>query len=810
MFRNLFKVAIRNIIRNKSYFIINLLGLSIGIACSILIMLFVLHELSYDKFNANYKRIYRLYLSGKLGASEFHGAWTCAPAAAAFVKDFPEVVDAVRLQNWGEVVIKFEDKSFLEKRFMIADSSFFNVFSIPLIQGNPATALAKPYSVVITKNIAYKYFGKEDPLDRAIRVNNDTTIYTITGVVDEVPENCHFEFDLLASFLTHPNANSDFWLSNNLSTYLLLEEGASPEKLQEKIPALLNKYAGPQLETVIGITMEEFLEVGNRYGYYLQPLSDIHLNPEIQHGFKPINDKKYIYIFSLVAFFIILLASINYMNLSTAQSASRSSEVGLRKVAGSTKALLIRQFLLESVLMTLLSSILALLIVEVVLPHFNDFIDLKLSMDYFSNWYFIPGLFLVTIIVGILAGSYPSFFLAAFKPVTVLSGKVKEGLRSGLLRRILVIVQFSISILIILGTIIIYRQTNYMLNKDLGFDKEHLLIIRRAEALGKEKIKVFRQEIEKFPGVVSSANSTAIPGHSNSNNGFLIEGESPDITILLWVNWIDFDYPETYKLKISKGRFHSEEYTTDTVAVVINESAVKKFGFDDPLALRLIMPGKKPEEQVYMDIVGVVKDYHFQSLHNDIEPSALLLKPEEWDWGGYLTIRISPDNIKNTISQIEEKWKEFTTNDPFQYFFLDKDYNNIYREERRTGKLSFGFALLAIFVACLGLFGLTSFAAEKKTKEIGIRKALGSSTGSIILLFINEILILVTISTLLAWPVAYYVMNKWLRNFHFRINLSVNDFLLPYLIAITVALLTVIYIAIMAARKNPVSALQYE
>ncbi len=810
MYRNFFKVAFRNIIRHKFYFIINLLGLAVGIACSILIMLFVIHELSCDKFNENYKRIYRLYLSGKLGTSEFDGAWTCAPAAEAYSRDFPEVVDAARLDNWGEVVIKFDDKSFLEKHFMIADSSFFNIFSIPLIQGNPVTALARPYTVVITKEIAHKYFGSEDPMNKTIMVNNDTALYTITGVIDKVPENSHFEFDLLASFLTHPRANDDFWLSNSFATYLLLEKDASPEKLEEKIPALMEKYAGPQLQKVLGITFEEFISGGNRYGLFLQPMSDIHLNPDIQHSFKPINDKKYIYIFSLIAFLIILLAGINYMNLATAQSAGRSGEVGLRKVAGSTKSILVKQFLLESVLLTIFSLIIALLIVEILLPYFNDFVGLKLTKNYFSDWYFIPGLILMAIVIGIMAGSYPSFFLAAFKPVSVLSGKAKEGLQSGLLRRILVVFQFSISILIILGTIIIYRQVKFMLNKDLGFDKEQLMIIRRADAVGRKKIKIFQQEIEKYPGVISSSNSTAIPGYANSNNGFMIEGESPDKTVLMYVNWIDHSYPETYKFRLAEGRFHSEEYASDTGAVVINESAVKKFGIDKPLEVRFIQPGKTPDDQKYLNVIGVVKDFHYQSLQEEINPCVFILKPEKWDWGGYLSIRVSPDNIKTTIGQIENTWQEFTKNDPFQYFFLNEEFNKIYQEEKRTGKLSFGFALLAIFIACLGLFGLTSFAAEKKTKEIGIRKVLGSSIGRIILMFINEIIVLVTISTILAWPVAYYIMNNWLENFHFRIHLSISDFLLPYIIAISIAFLTVSYTAFMAARKNPVTALQYE
>ncbi|UCH15003.1 MAG: FtsX-like permease family protein, partial [Bacteroidales bacterium] len=612
--------------------------------------------------------------------------------------------------------------------------------------------------------------------------------------------------------LTHDRANDDFWLSNSFLTYILLKEGTNADELEGKIPALLEKYIGPQLVEVLGITLEEFAAAGNSYGLYLQPLADIHLNPEIQHGLKPSNDKKYIYIFSMIAFLIIQLASINYMNLSTAQSANRSREVGLRKVVGSTRKLLVIQFLVESVVLTTLALILAVIIVEYTLPHFNKYIDLQLSVYYFNNWYIIPGLFLIAVLIGILAGIYPSLFLATFKPVQILSGKLKQGAASGMLRSILVIVQFFISVLIIICTIIIYRQINYMLNKDLGFEKEQLLVLRRAEAVGKEKIQVFKQEIKKYPGVINATNSTAIPGYPNSNNGFLVEGWSPDKTVLMQVNWVDYDYFDTYKLKIKKdaGRFHSEEYATDTAAVIINESAVKQFGFDKPLEMRFMQPTGNEEKFDYLQVIGVVKDFHYMSLHEDIYPHVFIHKPERWGWGGYITVRISPENMETTIENIKTEWEKFTSNDPFQYFFLDEEFNKIYQEEKRTSKLSLGFAILAIFIACLGLYGLTSFAAEEKTKEIGIRKVMGASIFKIILLFLKEIAGLILISTLIAWPLAYFVMKNWLQNFHYRIDLSFVEFVLSFLFALVIAFLTVSYTVYTAAIKNPAKALQYQ
>ncbi len=811
MFTNFIKIALRNIIKHKSYVFINVLGLSIGIACSILIVLFVLQELNYDKFNDKFKRICRLYLSAKIGPSEVEGAYTASPTAGAFVQEFPEVEDAVRMDNWGEVVVKYEDKSFIEKHFMLADSSFFNIFSIPLIQGDPSTALNKPYTVVITKETSQKYFGNEDPVGKMIRVNNDTSYFTITGVIEKVPVNAHFEFDLLASFLTHRRAKDNFWLSNSFYTYLLLKEGSSEEELQEKIPAVLEKYVGPQLQAVLGITIDEFTAAGNRYGLYLQPLADIHLNPEIEHGLKPSNDRKYIYIFSSIAFLIILLAGINYMNLSTAQSANRSREVGLRKVVGSTRKSLIMQFLVESVLLTIISLIIAVIIVEYFLPYFNRIMDLQLSVHYFNKWFIIPGLLVIAIFIGIISGLYPSLFLATFRPVQILSGELKQGAGSGILRSILVIVQFFISILIILCTLIIYRQINYMLNKDLGFKKEQLLVLRRADAIGREKIEVFKQEIKKYPGVINATNSTAVPGYPNNNSGFLVEGWGPDKTVGMHVNWIDYDYFDTYELNIKdeSGRVFSKEFATDTAAAIINESAVRQFGLEKPLEIRFMQPVDTGKFN-YLQVIGVVKDFHYQSLHEDIYPHVFLHKPESWDWGGYLTIRISPDNMNETIKHIEDTWDKFTSNDPIQYFFLDEEFNNIYQEEKRTSKLSLGFAVLAIFIACLGLYGLTSFAAEKKTREIGIRKVMGASVSKIIVLFLREITGLIVISTLIAWPVAYFIMKNWLQNFYYRIDLSFIEFLLSFLIALTISFITVSYTVYSAAIRNPVKALQYE
>ena len=808
MIGNYIRLALRHMIRQRSYVVINVIGLAIGLACSIIISLFVIYELSYDDYNEKKDRIWRLYLKGKLGETELEGAWTCSPAAPAFKQDFPEVVDAVRFNTWGETVIKYKDRSFVEDGFMEADSTFFNIFSIPMIQGDPQTALAAPHTVVLTKNAAGRIFGSTDPVGEMIKVGTDSTLYTITGVMEDVPDNSHFKFNMLGSFVTNHRANSDIWFSNSFYTYLLLEEGASIEQLKAKIPEWLRKYIEPQMEQMLGISMEEFIQGGNSYGFYLQDLKDIHLNPDIQHGLEPSSDRRYIIIFSLVAVLILIIASINYMNLATARSAKRSREVGLRKVAGSLKGQIIWQFLFESLAITLVSLVFAILIVELCLPYFNNLIKSQLSLAYIANWYVIPGLIGLGLLISVIAGSYPAFFLASFRPVAVLSGPLKSGSGGKILRSILVVVQMTVSVIIILATLIVYKQVNYMLNKDLGFNKENLMVISRAGALG-EKQQTFIDEVKKLSGVEQISHSTAVPGHPNNHNGYWMEGQSSEKSYLMQTNWSDYNYPETYQLTMADGRFFSKNFASDSGACVINESAVRQFGLEDPFKVRFMQPGDEPQQWTYLQVIGVVKDFHYQSLHDRIYPHIFILYPNRWNWG-FISLRLNPGNIQNTIVQTEKLWKQFSDNDPMVYFFMDKDFDRLYAEDKRTGTLALLFSVLAILIASLGLFGLTSFTAEQRTKEIGIRKANGAKEIHILWLLTKEVAVLVCIATLIAWPIIYFAMKSWLQNFHFRINLSFFEFIISLLITLAIALLTISYRALKAANTNPADALRHE
>jgi putative ABC transport system permease protein len=810
MFRSFFTVAFRNILRQKAYAVINILGLAIGLACSILIVLFVTHEVSYDKFHKKGDRIYRLYLDGKIGEQELLSAWTAVPTAPAFLEEFPELEDFCRMERWSEITVRYEDNTFQEDAILFADSSFFNIFSFNLLKGDPNEVLREPNTVVISDEMANKYFGDDEPIDKVLKFYADTTHYRVSGVMEKMPDNSHIYGDFVVSYYSIPwKINRTEWTSNNLFSYFLLREGASAEALQEKIDPVMRKYVGPEIDVFLGISLDEWIEQGNRYGLVLQQLDDIHLNTDITGGMKPTNDIKYIYLFSLIAVFILLIASINFMNLATARSAQRSREVGMRKVVGSTRNLLIRQFLTESLIMVFLSLILAILLVELLITPYNNLIRLDLSIDYIGVWYTIPALVGLAIIVGLISGSYPAFMLSSFKPVSVLTGKLEAGVKSGWLRRILVVIQFVISVFIIIGTIVIYQQLSFMLNKDLGFYKEQLAVIQQFSDVGADHVFTFKQEIAKIPGVISSTSSTMVPGHTNNNNGYLIEGRSTDNVVLMNTNWVDYDYIETYGIDLADGRFFTSGMASDSSAAVVNQSAIRSFNIDEPLSTRFIQPSDEGELQ-YRPVIGVVKDFHYMSLHNDIEPYIFMLRSGESDWIPYLTIRFDPQNVKSTLREVEKVWEEFSHGQPFQYFFMDDDFATRYAEEERTRTIFTIFAILAIFIAALGLLGMAAFTAEQRTKEIGVRKVMGASISRIVVLMSRETIILVGIATVIACPIAFYFTRNWLTDFHFRIELGVLPFILAFLFALILALVTVSFQTISAATKNPADALRHE
>ena len=806
MFNNLIKHSLSSFKRQRSYIIINILGLSIGIACSLLIAIYVINEASYDKFNTKRDRIYRAILNGKIGGQEVTTSSSPAIMGPTMLKEFPEIEDFCRMNGNGPTVIEYNNQTFTEEHLVEVDSSFFNFFSIPVIKGDPKTLLNAPHKTVLSESTAKKIFGNENPIDKVIRIGSDTTRYVVTGVMGDVPQNSHFEVNILTSFLTNSRSKDTQWMNNSFSTYFLLKPNSSYKTVDSKYHDLIQKYVGPEIQKYTGISLSDFIAQGNKYRFYLQSLNDIHLDTSIQQDFKASTDPKYLTIFGSIAILIVIIAAINFMNLSTAQASRRAKEVGIKKVAGSTRGMLVAQFLSESFILSFISLILALVFIKATLPYFNNLLGSKLVLGLFANWYTIPLLLLFTIFVGFLSGSYPAFFLSSFNPYEVLKGSVKNSMKNGRLRRVLVVFQFAVSILLIVGTLIMYRQIKYMLNRDLGFNKEELIVINRAEALGK-KMKSFKETVKNIPGVVNITSSTAIPGRTNNNNGYLLEGRK-DETFLMSTSYVDYDFLDTYGMTLASGRSFKESFSSDKDACVINESAQRDFKITDVEKARFMEPRDSGKIH-YLPVIGVVKNFNYESLRNPIKPYILKFQSENNLWG-YITVRLSAQNHAKTITAIEDKWKEFVSNNPLQYYFLDADFELMYKQEKQNAQMAVIFSILAIFIASLGLFGLTSFTVEQRTKEIGVRKAMGSSVTGIYVVISREIVILVSVSAIIAWPLVYYWAGKWLQNFYYKINLGFFTLIVGLAIAMGIAVITISYRILRAARINPAQSLKYE
>jgi putative ABC transport system permease protein len=805
MLKNIFITAIRNLLKHKGYLFINIIGLAIGLASFIFITFYVIHELSWDRFHSQHENIYRLVIKGQMSGQDLHQAISAAPTARALIDDYPEIEKVVRIAEFGAWLIRYQDKRFNEDGILFADSTFFDIFDFKLVRGNPETALLNPRSMVLTETFAEKYFGSEDPMGKSLSVEEDTIFYTVTGIIENIPEISHFQFDMIGSMNSIRQSRSDNWVSHNYYTYMVIKEGTSIPELEDKLQHMVVQYVGPQIKEFLGITLEDFKDAGNYFGYYLQPLTEIHLKSNLQEEIEPNGNIAYIYIFSLIAIFILLIAIINFVNLSTARSSTRAKEVGVRKVTGATRQGLIFQFLAESLLLTIIAAAVAVILVELLSPAFNILVGKDISIGIFNN---VQGILLVLLlvgIVGILAGLYPSFVLAAFKPATVLKGTFTAGAKSGWLRSILVVIQFTISIAIIIGTLVVYFQLDYMQNKNLGFNKEQLVVVRRPDALD-DHLETFKQELLKNPAITGVANSTSLPGKEYNNNGMLREDDPDKNLYLLFQNRVSFEYPKLMGFELVEGRFFSKEYGTDSNAIILNETAVRVLGLKNPVGKKILQPGN--QDYIRRPIIGIIKDWHVESLHKRIEPACLTIMPGNWE--GYLTIRINTSNLQETVGFIEDSWQQYTSKQPFQYFFFDEEFNTLYQSEVRTGRIFAAFAILAIFIACLGLLGLIAFTSVIRTKEIGIRKALGAGVPTIIRLLSKEVLWLILISTLIAWPLAWFGTRYWLQSFADQIEVSPFIYILATLTTLLIGWLAISFQAIKAAMLNPVEALKYE
>ena len=802
MLKNYLKIAFRILRRYRAYSFINIVGLAIGMACCLLILAYVRHELSYDRYHKNASQIYRVVEELDLAGKKTHMAITPAPFAPAMDNDLEEVVHAVRFmssRNIGDkVLVSFRDSHFYEDSWFYADDTVFEVFTFPLVKGDPKTALKEPLSVVVTEEAARKYFGDEDPLGKVLTVSDKYNQYDflVTGVLKNIPPHSHFRFDFLASFITletHYRFNLPNWFNHAYYTYLLLESGCNPKELEKKFPALVEKYTGKVGASVLKP--------------HLQPLTSIHLHSHLRSEIEANSDIVYVYVFSATAFFILLIACINFMNLATARYACRTREVGVRKVVGARRAQLIKQFLGESILFSLLALPFSILFVELLLPVFSSLIGKKLVFNYFSNWLVLIGLLGVTILVGCLSGIYPALFLSAFEPVKVLKGTVFSGSRGVYLRKGLIVFQFAISIILMVSTAVIMNQVDYLRTKKLGFQKEQVLVLPLRSKETRVRYELLKNEFLKNPRIMKVTMSSGLPGripHYWVINAELTE-ELVDVkkkVMSAWVLMVDHDFIKTMGMELVEGRDFSRDFVTDEKeTVIINEQAAKEFGWTSPLGMKV------KTENMDGYVIGVVKDFHFKPLYQLIEPIVIYIKPSFFE---YASLRISPVDIPSTLADLKDKWRELAPNQPFEYFFLDSDFDSIYRSEERVGKLTASSTLLAIFIACLGLFGLASFTAEQRTKEIGIRKVLGASIPGIVSLLTREFTKWVVVANVFAWPVSYYVMQRWLQNFAYRINVGFLNFLLAAAMTLAVALFAVSYQAIKAALANPVEALRYE
>jgi len=791
--------------RHKVYSLINVLGLAIQSNPIDPVGFFIPAELSYDRWNEKADRIYRVALYGILGENEFGGSVACAPIARTLVAEFPEVEDAARVRNFGFPVLRYKDKVFSEERFFRADSTIFNIYSAKFIMGNPRTCLTQPYSVVLTESMWKKYFGDENPMGKVINSDNRTD-WKVTGVIKDFPKNSHFHPDFFASF-TGREGDNDIWVSNNYHTYVLLKEGIDYQDVNAKLPELVKKYVGPQIQQFLGVSWDQLVANGAAYKYYLQPLTDIHLKSHLDFELEPNGNAMYITLFSIIAVFILMIACINFMNLATARSANRAREVGIRKTLGSNRSQLIGQFLTESVVITFIAVLLAMVFVRLLLPSFNNLIQTSLTIHYFNNLTIIPLLILTAVVVGCLAGVYPAFYLASFRPVKVLKGERQKGGREATLRSALVVFQFLISITLFTGSFIIYQQMNYMQNRDLGFDKNNLIIVEKTDDIA-QQFNAFKRELLEDPAVISVSNSTTIPGRPIGNSVYSNSDASNEDSKLLNTIWTDEDFAKTYKIDMAEGRFFITGSHVDSTGVILNETAVREMGLKDPVGKYLTQTGQDASEIIKYQIMGVIKDFNYQSLHRSLQPLAIFFR--RFGAGRTTTVRINPKYTQDAIRHIEDIWHKYAGNQAFEYVFFDDDYNRLYQTETQTRRIVTIFSALAIFIACLGLFGLASFTTEQRTKEIGIRKTMGASVPGIFALLSKDILKLVLLAALIALPASYYMMSNWLQNFAYRIGYSIFGFFLATVISGIIAVLTISKQTYKAASANPVDALKYE
>jgi putative ABC transport system permease protein len=768
-------------------------------------MFYVNNELKYDKFNERSSRIFRLTTRFYIQDRIMDLATTSYLQGEMVKNEFPEVEDYVRFSRYGTSrIIKYGEKTFTEEKFLWADNSLFSIFSFKLKKGDPKLSLTQPYSVVITEKIAKKYFGDEDPLGKSLLVHNKD-LYKVTGILENYPQTSHIRPDFIASF-TSLNIYSTNDIANDLVgnvdyyTYLLLRKDSDPEQMERKLKDFKEKYIGALLQ-----------RLGCEADYNLQPLTKIYLHSQKENELEATSDIKYIYLFSAIGFFILLLSSLNFMNLSTARSSRRAKEIGLRKVIGAHRIQLVLRFLIESMLLTLISIFISILLIYITLSFFESISGKELSMNYFFDPYIALGLFGLFVVLGILSGSYSAFFLSSFRPVEVLQGKFSIRTSHSVMRIILVSVQFTVSIILIIGTLMVNKQQNFIRSVRLGYEKNNIIALKIRNSETKKKYDSIKRELLQNPDILVVSASMHLPLGTTMFSAHHPVGKPQDEQIMLYGQIVDHDFLNTYGLELLQGRNFSRDFPNDPKeSIIINETAADKLGWQNNALGQEIEMILSLDERIRYKVIGVVKDYHFQSLHEKIHPIALYNASPFGERYDKISARIAPGKINEVMGFIESKWKEFDPVYPLEYIFIDDQYDSLYRSEERLGQLFLYFTLLAIFVGCLGLFGLSSYSAEQKTKEIGIRKVLGASGFGIILLMLKEFMKWILLAVLIAWPLGYIVMNSWLENFAYRIKPSLDIFLLSSLLALLIAFATIIFQSVRASLAEPIDTLRYE
>ncbi len=801
MFKNYYKVAVRNILKYKLFSAINILGMTIGITSCLMIILYVTHELSYDKFHADADRIYQVGLNGKIGGQDIRVSNTCPPMAEALVADVPEVDAATRIVQMYQPVVRNGEKIFTEEKVFFADSNFFEFFSYKLKEGEIKTALKEPNTVVLTEIMAKKYFGEENPMGGLLVMGSENKTFKVTGIAETPPTNSHFSYNILVSAVSNDNLKAGIWLNNFMFTYFKTKPNTSIDQVESKFIPLVEKYIGPEIEKFMGTSLKQMQEAGGAYGYYATNIKDIHLHSTSQGDIEPGGNIMYVYFFSGIGLFILIIACINFMNLSTARSAGRAKEVGLRKALGSLRGQMIGQFIAESILYSLLAVILALIACYYLLPSFNLLSGKELGMEIFRTPLFIVGIIGLVLFVGVVAGSYPAFYLTSFSAVEVLKGKVRAGAKSKGIRSFLVVFQFGLSIFLIIFTVVVFQQIQFMQKKNLGIDKNNVLILGNTNRLGNNK-EAFRNGLAQLTGIskISYTNNT-FPGVNNTTV-FKTGGSEQDH--IMGVYYADYDHQDVLKFELKDGRYFSNEYATDSLAILLNEAAAREFGFTNPIGEEVLYNDNGSTFKKYK-VVGVIKDFNFESFKDQVRPLSILLTQNSSN----LLVRYEGDPAE-VIKNVEKLWRQNASSEPFEYTFLDESFDRLFRAEQRMGKLFSVFSSLAIFIACLGLFALAAFTTEQRTKEIGVRKSMGASVFNLSILLSKEFTKLVVIAFIPAAILAWYVSDTWLNSFAYRIDINPLVFVLSGIAAIVIAWLTVSYQSIKAATANPVNSLRYE